>query len=65
MGIYVFDRKVLSYLPRRGDVERTTFPRLAQMNKLKAFKHNGSFITVNSLRELEDADQALKERKSR
>jgi NDP-sugar pyrophosphorylase family protein len=65
MGIYVFDRKVLKYLPRRGDVERTTFPRLAQMNKLKAFRHNGSFITVNSLRELEDADQALKKRKSR
>ncbi len=65
MGIYVFDRKVLKYMPRKGDVERTTFPRLAQMNKLKAFKHNGSFITVNSLRELEEADEALKEERSR
>jgi mannose-1-phosphate guanylyltransferase len=65
MGVYVFDRRVLNYLPRRGDVERTTFPKLAKMNKLKAFKHNGSFITVNSLRELEDADTLLKERKSR
>jgi len=59
-GIYVFDRKVLKYMPRKGDVERTTFPKLAQMNKLKAFKHDGSFITVNSLRELEEADEALK-----
>jgi mannose-1-phosphate guanylyltransferase len=65
MGIYVFDRKVWNYLPRKGDVERTTFPELAKKNKLKAFKHNGSFITVNSLRELEEADEALKERKSR
>ncbi len=65
MGIYVFDRKVLKYIPKNGDVERTTFPKLAQMNKLKAFKHNGSFITVNSLRELEEADEALKEGKSR
>ena len=65
MGVYVFDRKVLNYLPRRGDVERTTFPNLAKMNKLKAFKHNGSFVTVNSLRELEDADTLLKERKSK
>ncbi|HWY28048.1 MAG TPA: nucleotidyltransferase family protein [Candidatus Sulfotelmatobacter sp.] len=64
-GVYVFDRKVLNYLPRRGDVERTTFPKLAKMNKLKAFKHGGSFITVNSLRELEEADEALKERRSR
>ncbi len=65
MGIYVFDRKVLKYLPKTGDVERTTFPRLAHMNKLKAFKHSGSFITVNSLRELEEAEEALKERRPR
>jgi mannose-1-phosphate guanylyltransferase len=62
MGIYVFDREVLRYLPRKGDVERTTFPKLAQMNKLNAFKHEGSFITVNSLRELEEANEALKEK---
>jgi len=63
-GIYVFNRKVLNYLPRKGDVERTTFPRLARMNKLKTFKHNGSFITVNSLRELEEADETMKDRRS-
>jgi len=61
MGVYVFDRKVLSYLPKRGDVERATFPQLARMNKLKAFKHRGYFITVNSLRQLEEADESLKE----
>jgi|SRR5436309_6703840 len=65
MGIYAFDRRVLKYIPEKGDVERTTFPKLAQINKLKAFKHNGSFITVNSLRELEEADEALKQRMSR
>jgi mannose-1-phosphate guanylyltransferase len=65
MGIYVFDRKVLKYMPKKGDVERTTFPKLSQMNKLKVFKHNGSFITVNSLRELEEADEAMKKGKSR
>ena len=64
MGVYVFDRKVQNYLPKTGDVERTTFPKLAEMNNLKAFKHNGSFITVNSLRELEEADEVLMERKS-
>lgn len=64
MGIYEFDRRVLNYLPERGDVERTTFPMLARMNKLKALKHGGSFITVNSLRELEEADEALRGHKS-
>ncbi|HEV2120112.1 MAG TPA: nucleotidyltransferase family protein [Candidatus Bathyarchaeia archaeon] len=65
MGVYVFDRKVLKYLPMRGDVERTTFPKLAQMKQLKAFRHPGSFITVNSLRELEEADEELKRRSTR
>ena len=60
MGVYEFDRRVLDYLPEKGDIERTTFPRLARMNKLKALKHSGSFITVNSLRELEEANEALK-----
>lgn len=64
MGIYEFDRRVLKYLPKKGDVERTTFPRLAGMNKLKALRHTGSFITVNSLRELEEADTALREEHS-
>jgi hypothetical protein len=35
------------------------------MNRLKAFKHSGSFITVNSLRELEEADESLRERRSK
>lgn len=64
MGVYVFNRKLVDYLPRRGDVERSTFPKLAKMSKLRAFKHSGSFITVNSLRELEEADESLRERKS-
>lgn len=64
MGIYEFDRNVLKYLPMKGDIERTTFPKLARMNKLNAFKHTGSFITVNSLRELEEADEVLKVKES-
>jgi len=63
MGIYVFDQRVLKYLPKKGDVERTTFPKLANMNRLTAFIHDGSFITVNSLRELEEAESALKAKK--
>jgi glucose-1-phosphate thymidylyltransferase len=60
IGIYAFDHQIIALLPRRGDVERTTFPKLATMNKLKAFKHAGSFITVNSLRELEAAEEIFR-----
>ncbi len=59
-GIYVFQKEIVRYLPRTGDVEKTTFPRLASKGQLKAYIHKGSFVTVNSMRELEEADQELK-----
>ncbi len=59
-GIYLFQREISDYLPKTGDVEKTTFPRLAHGNRLKAYWHRGSFLTVNSIRELEAADLELK-----
>ena len=58
-GIYVFEHEIVKHLPRIGDVERTTFPSLSKAGKVAAFKHGGSFITINSLRELEDAEKRL------
>lgn len=58
-GIYVFEHDILEYLPRVGDVERTTFPQLSKVRRVTAFRHTGSFITINSLRELEDAENQL------
>lgn len=58
-GIYVFERQIFGYLPKKGDVENTTFPRLAGGKRLNTYLHKGSFITVNSLRELEEADREL------
>jgi NDP-sugar pyrophosphorylase family protein len=60
-GVYVFDKAIASYLPQQGDIERATFPKLTHQGKLAAYRHPGSFITVNSLRELEEAESALKE----
>ncbi|HVH14954.1 MAG TPA: nucleotidyltransferase family protein [Candidatus Angelobacter sp.] len=62
-GIYVFEREILQYLPRIGDVERTTFPKLSRVGKVAALRHNGTFITINSLRELEDAEKQLRSHK--
>ncbi len=58
-GIYVFDKGIKGSLPRKGDVEKVTFPRLARQRRVKAYIHNGSFLTVNSLRELEEAEKEL------
>jgi mannose-1-phosphate guanylyltransferase len=59
-GIYVFDHDIVDHFPRVGDIERTTFPQLSSIGKVAAFKHRGSFITINSLRELEDAENQLR-----
>jgi mannose-1-phosphate guanylyltransferase len=59
-GIYVFNKEILKYLPTKGDVEKTTFPQLTQLRRLRAYSHDGSFITVNSLRELEEAEEQVK-----
>lgn len=58
-GVYVFDKSITNYLPQQGDIERATFPKLSRRHKLAAYTHPGSFITVNSLRELEEAEVAL------
>jgi mannose-1-phosphate guanylyltransferase len=58
-GVYVFDKGITKYLPQQGDIERATFPKLAHRRRLTAYEHHGSFITVNSLRELEEAEIAL------
>lgn len=60
-GVYIFEQGIVEYLPKLGDVERTTFPRLSKLRRLSVYRHTGSFITVNSLRELEEAEARLKE----
>lgn len=61
-GVYVFSRDVLRYLPDSGDVERTMFPKLSSIRKLKAYPHNGFWATVNSLKDLEDVETQLQRR---
>ena len=62
-GVYVFDERITKYLPDQGDLERSTFPKLTRNQKLSAYKHRGSFITVNSLRELEEAEKSILEKR--
>jgi len=58
-GIYVFNRGVLRYLPRRGNIEQTTLPSLARLHRLRAYLHNGIFITINTSKDLERAHEEL------
>lgn len=58
-GIYVFRKDILSYLPERGDVEKTTFPILAKKRQLKVYPFKGLFITINTHKDLIMAEQGL------
>jgi len=60
IGVYVFDRRILEYLPEIGDIERTAFPRLVREGGLKAYRYNGFWMTVNTVKDLAEAERRLR-----
>jgi len=58
-GIYVLGEEALERLPERGDHERTTFPALAAEGRLRAFRHDGVWLTVNTPKDLRVADEYI------
>src|SRR5688572_16321229 len=55
-GVYVLDDEALERLPERGDHEQTTFPELAAEGRLRAFRHRGAWLTVNTPKDLRAAE---------
>ena len=58
-GIYVFSEEAVERLPERGDHETTTFPELVAERRLRAFRHEGLWLTVNTPKELRTAEEHL------
>jgi NDP-sugar pyrophosphorylase family protein len=58
-GLYVLGEEALARLPERGDHERTTFPELAAEGKLRAFRYEGVWLTVNTPKDLRVAEEHL------
>jgi NDP-sugar pyrophosphorylase family protein len=56
-GVYVLGEEALARLPERGDHETTTFPELAAERKLRAFRHEGLWITINTPKDLRVAQE--------
>jgi NDP-sugar pyrophosphorylase family protein len=52
VGVYVLDDEALARLPERGDHEQTTFPELAGERKLLGWRHEGTWLTVNTPKQL-------------
>jgi NDP-sugar pyrophosphorylase family protein len=60
-GIYVLGADAIARFPERGDHETTTFPALAAEGRLGAFRHEGTWITVNTPKDLRRAQEFLDE----
>jgi NDP-sugar pyrophosphorylase family protein len=61
VGVYVLEEEALARLPERGDHETTTFPELAAAGRLRAFRYEGVWLTVNTPKDLERADEYVRE----
>jgi NDP-sugar pyrophosphorylase family protein len=60
-GIYVLAPEALERFPAKGDHETTVFPELAVEGRLRAFRHTGLWLTVNTPKELRRADAYVAE----
>ena len=60
-GIYALSDEALARFPEKGDHETTVFPALAAEGRLHAFRHTGTWLTVNTPKELRRADEYVTE----
>jgi len=58
-GVYVLGEDALALLPERGDHEQSTFPQLAGERRLRAHRHDGVWLTVNTPKDLRRAAEFI------
>jgi NDP-sugar pyrophosphorylase family protein len=51
-GNYVLSEEAIERFPDKGDHESTAFPELAAEGRLRAYRHEGLWLTVNTPKEL-------------
>jgi len=60
-GVYALGPEALERLPEKGDHEQSTFPELASEGKLRGFRHQGVWLTVNTPKDLRRAAEFMEE----
>lgn len=58
-GIYILSEEAIERFPERGDHESTAFPELAAEGRLRAYRHEGLWLTVNTPKELRRAREHI------
>lgn len=51
-GVYVLESAAIARFPERGDHETTAFPELASEGRLYAFRFDGTWLTLNTPKDL-------------
>lgn len=59
-GIYLFNHRIVSYLPENGLIEETTFPLLAKRKLLRVYHFKGAWSAVNTMKDLKLAESTLR-----
>lgn len=55
-GIYVLSEEAVNRFPEKGDHETTAFPAFVEEGRLRAYRHEGLWLTVNTPKELRRAN---------
>jgi NDP-sugar pyrophosphorylase family protein len=59
-GNYVLAEEAIARFPDKGDHESSTFPELARAGQLRAYRHRGLWLTVNTPKELRAAQEHVR-----
>lgn len=59
-GVYAMRTEVFNYLPEVGDIERTTFPRLAREGRLYGIKFTSNYWkSIDTIKDVEEASNDI------
>jgi len=61
IGVHILKKDI--DFPEKGSLEADVLPAIAEKGNLKAYKHEGFWMTVNTVKDLEEVEKALKEGK--
>ena len=60
-GIYFLSKTILKDLPKKGDIEKTTFPKYANSKKLSTVKFTKTiWYSIDSFKDMEDCSKEIK-----
>lgn len=60
-GVYLMSKEVFKYLPEKGDLERQTFPILAEKGLIKGYKFEKCYWkAIDTHKDLEEANEEIK-----